>query len=463
MKHFIYYFLFLYAVICAFTILFFNGTGDSGDSIYHYLFARSAPQHPELYFDHWAKPLFVLPASLFAQFGFAGIKFFNCLVSLATIFITYKLAVRLNYKNANLIPVIMVFAPLNYILTFSGLTEPLFALFTVTGIYLCIVNKNIAACVVISFLPYVRSEGLIIAGVFIVYFLYLNKWKFIPYLILGSLVYSIAGYFIYHDFLWVFTKIPYAKLSSAYGSGPLFHFIHEIVNITGVPLYFFLWAGFLVMVVKLLRNKITPVEKVLIWLGFSGFFLAHTLFWYLGIFNSMGLKRVFLGIMPIMAIIILHGFNFMTEKIFKKEFYSKGLRMLLIIYILVFPFTPNPSAIQWKKDMTLCIDQVLAIECANELKKSGLIKKPILFNQRYFCITLDLDYFNEKDCKRISLQNINEMQPGDLLIWDNIWTQVESGVTLNEIESLPGLEKIKSFAGEAFGVKSSFIVFRKNN
>ena len=54
--------LFVYVVAAAFTIFYFNGTGDSGDSPMHYLFAKYAPKHPELYFDHWAKPLFVLLA-----------------------------------------------------------------------------------------------------------------------------------------------------------------------------------------------------------------------------------------------------------------------------------------------------------------------------------------------------------------------------------------------------------------
>ena len=89
MKNIIYIVLFIYIVIAVLTIIFFNGTGDAGDSIYHYLFAKYAPIHPELFFYHWAKPVYVLLASPFAQFGFTGIKIFNALVSLTTIFLTY--------------------------------------------------------------------------------------------------------------------------------------------------------------------------------------------------------------------------------------------------------------------------------------------------------------------------------------------------------------------------------------
>ena len=74
--------LFIYVIIATLTIIFFDGTGDSGDSIHHYQFAKLAPLHPELFFNHWAKPLYVLLASPFAQFTFIGVKIFNSIVSL---------------------------------------------------------------------------------------------------------------------------------------------------------------------------------------------------------------------------------------------------------------------------------------------------------------------------------------------------------------------------------------------
>ncbi len=68
-----------YWVISIFIVFYFNGTGNEADSINHFLYAHYAPPHPELYLNHWAKPLFTLLASPFAQFGFIGIKLFNIL------------------------------------------------------------------------------------------------------------------------------------------------------------------------------------------------------------------------------------------------------------------------------------------------------------------------------------------------------------------------------------------------
>ena len=62
----------LFFAIGCWVITYFNGTGDTGDSITHYFYAQYAPLHLELFFNHWAKPLYVLLASPFAQFGFIG-------------------------------------------------------------------------------------------------------------------------------------------------------------------------------------------------------------------------------------------------------------------------------------------------------------------------------------------------------------------------------------------------------
>src|SRR6218665_3878717 len=280
----------VYALVSAISIACFEGTGDVGDSVSHYLFARYAPVHAELYFNHWAKPLFVLLASPFAQLGFIGMKVFNALVSFLTVVITYRIACRLKLGNPAVVILLVLFSPLWYILTYSGLTEPLFALFTALGIYFCLDRRYLPACLVVSFLPYIRSEGLIIIGVFGLYLLQTRNWKHIPVLLAGSVVYSIAGWFIYHDLLWVFTKIPYATLGSVYGSGPLLHFVEQLINVVGVPVYALLWIGLIAIVTGVINKRKGPEEGILVVLGFLCFFVAHSLFWYLGIFNSMGLK-----------------------------------------------------------------------------------------------------------------------------------------------------------------------------
>ncbi|MBA2612566.1 MAG: hypothetical protein H0U95_11380 [Bacteroidetes bacterium] len=461
-KHVIYYLLVLQAIICTFSIIFFNGTCDNADSLVHYLFAKYAPLHPKLFFDHWAKPVYVILASPFAQLGFTGIKIFNSIISLMTIFYTYKTAEILKLKNALLVIVIMMFAPLNYIITFSGLTEPLFALFTILGIFFCARQKYLSASVIISFLPYVRSEGLIIIGVFSLYFIIKKAWRVLPFLLSGSIFFSIAGYFVYHDLLWVFTKIPYATLSSVYGKGPLLHFVEELINVLGVPLYALLWIGFILIWVKILKRKAQIEEVFLLLFGFGAFVVAHSLFWYLGIFNSLGLKRVLIGIMPIMAIIALLGFNFLSDYFFRaKKIPNLILQVLLITYIIIFPFTINPAAIHWQKEMRLGKDQVLANQMSKYFLEKNDTHHLFIYDHQQLSIGMGIDPFDDTKCKNISKGNILAMKPGDVIIWENIFAEDEADIKKDEIEKIPGLVKLCSYDAIADGKELIFSAYKK--
>src|ERR1017187_8761669 len=92
--------------------IFINTTGDSGDSILHFLYSKYSFVHHELFFHHWAKPFFVLLSSPFSQVGFKGIIVFNCLLASLTCLFTYRTAKSLNLKHAWFVFLFILFCPL---------------------------------------------------------------------------------------------------------------------------------------------------------------------------------------------------------------------------------------------------------------------------------------------------------------------------------------------------------------
>ena len=98
-----------------------DGTCDSGDSITHYLYARYAFENPENFFNHWAKPFFVLLTSPFAQVGFVGIKIFNCIAAAFTLLCVYKIADETEPRLAWIAPLLLAFTPGYFVHIFSGL------------------------------------------------------------------------------------------------------------------------------------------------------------------------------------------------------------------------------------------------------------------------------------------------------------------------------------------------------
>jgi hypothetical protein len=459
---YLYFFLVLYAIVATCTIIFLDGTSDAGDSIHHYQFARYAPEHPELFFNHWAKPLYVLLACPFAQFGFVGTKVFNVLVALLTIFFTYRITETLGLKNTPLVIVMLLFSPLHYIITFSGLTEPLFALFCVIALYLVLKYHFMAASIIISFLPFIRSEGLIILGVFGFYFLLKRQWKYLPLFLMGHIVYAIAGYFVYHDFLWVFNKIPYARLSSTYGNGTLLHFVESLIYAFGVPIYVLFWIGVIAIIVQSFKKRIQLEIQVLVFLLFFAFFIAHTLFWYLGIFNSMGLIRVFVGVMPISSIIALIGFNFITEEIFIIKHLPKLIfQGLILSYVLIFPFTINPAAINWKKDMCLSKDQELAKEVALLINQDSKSQHRFIFAHPYLAEALNIDWFNKNQHIDFMNDNLSHLQAGDIVIWENWFSVVEQGVVKTQLDQQPDLIQLYTRKATENNREVEYAVYQK--
>lgn len=446
----------IYSLISAVTIIFFNGTADDGDSIMHFLYARFAPLHLALYFDHWAKPLYVFLASPFAQFGFNGVKIFNASVSLCAIVFTYLSAEKLGFKNSLISALFLIVSPGYYILTFSGLTEPLFALVLILSVYLFINKKLLVSLILLSFLPFVRSEGMILCGVFAIFLVYKKMYRYLPLLLVGHIIYSIAGYLVYHDLLWVFTQNPYSTLQHVYGSGTLFHFADQLQYITGLPLYILFWVGTLACILNLRNFRYDAFFYFIVIGGFFAFFIAHSLFWYLGIFGSMGLNRVLVCVMPFCALIALKGFN-LLEGILNRKI-RVSVQSLVIACLVIFPFTANHAAINFSKTMKLTEKQKAALKISKKIK-AQLNQHSVYCSYPYWIMTSDIDVFKENSLGRIIPENIAMAKSGDFILWDNWYVDMGNNKIRDSILNNPHFQVIRRVKNEQGN--DMLIVFRK--
>lgn len=464
-KNLIFVILSLYFVLALILLFYVEGTGErgSGDSILHYLYAKYAINDIKLFFNHWAKPIYVLLAFPFAQFGIKGLMFFNIVLSLFTVYFTYKTAISLQLKNAIVSAIILICTPLYFTLLFSGLTEPLFAFVLISSTYLFIKERWIFGALLLSFLPFVRSEGLIFIGVFAFYLMLKKHWKYIPLLGVGHVFYAITGYFIYHDFLWIFNRIPYAKLSSTYGSGRLIHFVDQLYYVVGLPLYLLLCLGIFVIVFNTIKKKTNLFSEmfVLIFGGFLIYFVAHSLFWYLGIFNSMGLKRVLIAVAPFIAIISIMGLNTITEIQWIKNSIIKTIILwIFIIAIVLFPVSGNKAGINWNEDFSLTKEQHLAKEIADYIAVNQT-KKSYFYYNPYLSEVLNINHFDVDLRKELRFSAIDSASTGDIIIWDSWFSFIENGISEETIVSQPTLEVVKSFKFKEEDNEIGFVILRK--
>lgn len=458
-RHYDWFIALCYLMVGLFFVCFFDGTGDAGDSVYHYLIARYAPQHPELFFDHWGKPIFTLLASPFAQFGFVGIKFFNLIVASFCLFFTYRTAKLLLDNIAWMSPILLGLSTLFFTLTFSGLTEHLFALVSIWAIYLFLIKRLNWATILISLLPFIRSEGLVIMCIFVFILLLHSHWKKIPLLLVGHLLFSLAGYFVYYDLLWVFTKIPYASLESVYGSGNLFHFIVQLNYVIGLPNYILFWLGIAYLFYLVFSKKMSFKTFNIVLAIPIGFITAHSLFWYFGLFNSMGLIRVLIDVSPFLIIIALFGIQGILACFNQKT--KKVIAVLIIVICFGFQFLPNHSAIHIR-DLNLCKDQKGILQVEDYVKKEDLRFDRLIYNHPYVNVAFDIDPFNAELALPITLNNLQKATTKDLVLWDSWFALKSSSLNLKDIENL-GFKELFSTHYQANNVEHSLKLFKQND
>ncbi len=435
----------LFFAMGCFVIAHYDGTGDTGDSITHYLYARYAPIHPELFFHHWAKPLFVLLASPFAQFGFNGIKFFNLLNATLTLWLTYKLAKQLEFSNPIVAILILATCSGYFTLTFSGLTEHLFALLLVASVLLLITEGCVLGTLLVSFLPFVRSEGLLMMGVIALFLILKKQWKVLPFLSVGHIVYGLAGATVHGSVFWIFTKIPYTSMTAYIDEkANWFDFIIKLYNFTGIPQFTFWVLGVVSMLFLIKRRPPQYIQVLtLIYGSFFALFIAHSLFWYYGIFLSMGLSRVLNAVMPMFALIGLCGFNFL-QTVLTNHKVKMTINTLLISYLLVFPLTSNPAAINPKRNLMASDDQHIAAQIADVLKTQYPDHTYYLLHPQ-LALSLGVDYFDETKIKDFGKYWQQPLPKNAILIWDSWFCVVDADILLEKVEKDVRLEKIKTF------------------
>jgi Gpi18-like mannosyltransferase len=177
-----------------FGIAFFSDSCfDAGDGLQHYIMARYSWLHPYLLMDSWGKPFYTLISSPFAQFGLNGSILFNIICGIGSAFFAYKLSKKLALENAWIVIPFVLFTPGYFPKLNSGLTEPFFSFIVVASAYGFMCKKYSISCILISFLPFVRTEGFFILPLFLIVLLYRRRFFEILLLGLGTLVYSLRN------------------------------------------------------------------------------------------------------------------------------------------------------------------------------------------------------------------------------------------------------------------------------
>lgn len=441
-------------LLAGFIALVSASTGSHGgeDSFMHYLFARYVPQHPENLLDHWAKPLLTLLLAPFAQFGFIGAKIYNCIAAIVTAWYTYKTAQRIGLQTSMAAVILLLFAPLFFLCINSALTEITFAMVLAAGIYYIVSYRYLAAAIIVSFLPFARTEGFIILPIIGLYYLWQKKYTTFFFLGFGLVVYSIVGYFHYGDLLWVFTKNPYAGRNGVYGSGYFWHFADGYRDIIGNPQKWLFIIGFISFLLALNRASKSgggiakTNENFRQWLLIiacaMAYFFAHSTVWYLGIQGSAGLLRVMAGILPLLVLVSNRG----LEVIYKSIPINVNLRLAVVFTILFF-VVEYPLK-RYHLPVELGAEETMLYKAGDWYKTTPYYKgdQKVFYFAPTVGIAFDIDPFDfdQRDFLHNAKQSEN-VAKGSIVVYDTHFGPQECQYPLEEIKNDPDYELLNQF------------------
>lgn len=461
-------------VVMFFCALFFvlfsiysEGNWGGADSYSHYRISRYAFKYPHLFLDLWGKPVFNILSSPFSQFGFLGIKIFNVGVALLSAFIAYDFA-KINKWHASYMAILMLlFAPIYFIIIPSGLTEPLFGLVLISAVWFFFKDRFILSSIIISLLPFARNEGFVVLPLFLTAYLLKKEYRAIPFLGFGFFFFSLIGWPVYRDFFWIFPQSQGGGDQGIYGTDSLFHFVYSIDDILGIPILLFWLFGFAFSTYAVLKNfrKINNEHYfyLLVVGGFLVYFAAHSVVRWLWEGRSLGLIRVIAGVVPLAVLIAIRGMDEILKTVERHKMRSLVIVFVAGIVITLYPFFKYPVPIPPGGEEKF-------IKISSEwLKENDLDKQRIFYFDPYLIHLLNFDPYDQS----LSIQGVadklqpsNNMSLGDLLVWDAHFGPNEGGVQLDNlmndlhlqlIKTILPIENFKVLGGYDYGI----YIFRK--
>ena len=427
-------------ILFALISLFSEGYYGGADNISHYFISRFAFKYPSLFLDSWGRPLYTILSAPFAQFGFQGSKMLNILLGISAAAMAWRIARNLGVKQPVGAMIFVCFTPLYLVMMPTALTEILFSFNLLLAILLFIRKNYTASAIVISFIPFARSEGYILLPLFLAAFLYVRQPKVIPFLLSGILIFSIAGSFYYKDLFWVFHKFPYPVTYQhpVYTqTGSLWHFVMRRDLILGLPLEILFIAGIGGMIRDFfsrdqILRKNARLLGILVFIPFILYFAFHSFLYWRAMGGSVGLERVLAAVLPLAALVSLKGFSDLAAIL--KPFRVLQILFAGVVYaaVILTPFMTYPAP------FPLSPEEATIRKATEWLKSSAYSDRTLFFTDFNVPYYMGDDPFkkNPADCYAFGdCKFLDTIPAGSVLIWDAHFGANESKIPVDSLLS----------------------------
>jgi len=190
--------------------------------------------------------------------------------------------------------------------------------------------------------------------------------------------------------------------------------------------------------------------------------MAHAIFWWQGIFNSMGLPRVLIAIVPIIAIISLVGLQTITDRI-KNSVIKKLIISGFTLLICFYPFYDRPQGVVFdEKLFVLEENSLITEEVIPYIKKEfpDYTNAKLYFSHPYLSLALNVDYFDPKYYRKMQYLQTDIISKETIIIWDDWFSVTEGGISLEFLTSDNRIELMQTFQRQEKDRMIKYAVFK---
>jgi hypothetical protein len=383
----------------------------------HYLFARWAWTHHELFVGVWSRPLFTFVYAFPAAIGFQAARALTILICLLTAWQTWRLAEDLRLNRAPLSIALLFLQPSFFLFCADTMTEPIFALTFVIALRLHHKGKLVAGMIVASLMILARPEGFFLGVLWAIWVLrssqILNPKSLarILWLASGSFLWWLAAFLLTGDALFIKNNWPtnWPMTGTMYGAHGLLAYPSRLPEIVGLLLLPCFVYG-LVWLLK--RRQLTTLTS-----SFLLLFVLHTIFRAFGLLGSAGYPRYMVAISPAIALITLVGWNLMARWF---AHISRPVKLgcaAVLIGVSAWTNFVYADGAEWSRDAR-------AINAALSFWQQQSAQLPIsrfIWSKPYAAILFDRDPWENPAFTRdreTDLKTLRELPSGSLVVWD---------------------------------------------
>jgi len=394
----------------------------------HYLFAKWAWKHHELFVGVWSRPLYTLLYSIPALAGYRAARLFTVLICLAIGWQTWRMAADLKIERAPLAIAFVWLQPSFFLFCADNMTEPVFALTFIIALRLHHRGRFRAGMLVASLLILARPEGLFLGLLWGIWVIANQGLKFainLPLLAVGSFIWWATAWLITGDPLFIKNNWPpnWPLTGTVYGAAGLLAYPIRLPEITGLLLVVPFLYG-LVSSLKL-REYFTLTSTFLL------IFILHTILRAYGLLGSAGYPRYMIAISPAIAIITLTGWNRIASSFSRLPGKISICSAVVIIAFSAFGNFLYADGAEWSRDAR-------AISDAYQWFRNH--PQPItrlIWSEPYACILFDRDPWenpvftgNRDD----NLELLRNSPSGTVAVWDLRVGPKSNGLIVDDFE-----------------------------